>query len=226
MKKAKKAKVSKTVAISSLVSVIAIVGLVLAFSGAKAQVGEKGGLSLDLSFGEIKELVCLFKGCEVEPEVKFGAFPGGDLSNVNIIGENVYTPRTRATTTTIGATLTGSANDITAVDYTIVSLGGAADTDFTYTFVASTSLPSFLAKPGQRAEKCFFLNASTTSEHDLIFAAGTGIDLVHATSTVPVPLGIGESQTACFEFVRQPKGGSQSVGGSFTVITRFFGDID
>lgn len=55
--------------------------------------------------------------------------------------------------------------------------------DLTYTLPASSTLTSFLPNAGDRNEIQIY-NATTTAGIELIFAAGTGIDLESATSTL------------------------------------------
>ena len=108
----------------------------------------------------------------------------------------------------------------TATSYTLLASdivdrsGAAYDTilmtpntgDLTLTFPASSTLTHFIPAVGDRAKQCWY-NASTTAGIDIIFAAGTGIDLEIASSTdtasetlYPIP----SAGFGCFEFYRQP----------------------
>ena len=156
-----------------------------------------------------------------------GAFPGGELNGPLAFRDQVsFVPRVSATTTT-GSSATLVAADIVNTQYHIVTLGGAQDTDFTYTLPASTTMYHFLPRVGERSEDiCFFNTAtSTSSGADLVFAGGTGVDLVVATTTRPVPLGVPEEQLACLAFTRQPTL-SPTVPGDFTAVLKLYFDAD
>ncbi len=115
--------------------------------------------------------------------------------------------------------------DLTDVGYYIWTNGGAQNSDFTYTLPASTTLTSFVANVGERSEVCWFQTASSTSGGDLIFVAGTGIDLTVATGTgTPAPLAIHEDQMGCIKFTRHADGAG--LAGDVTAELKFQGDAD
>ena len=105
---------------------------------------------------------------------------------------NVNSTSTTATTQTL------QRQDIEGYD-TIVFTPNTASV--TLTFPASSTMPSFLPSTGQRQRTCF-LNATTTAGTNVIFAAGTGIDLETASSS-PTDLTLLAGNTACFEITRK-----------------------
>lgn len=158
----------------------------------------------------------------IEP---LGAFPGGEiLTPVEFRDSVTISPRVNATTTT-GTAATLVANDLLGVDFHRVTFGGAQDADFTYTLPASTSLTNLVPRVGATRTVCWFSVASSTSTgYDLIFAGGTGTNLKASTTTIPVPLGVGETDTACFEFSRQATEGG--LPGDIDARALFYDDID
>lgn len=158
---------------------------------------------------------------------KLGATPGGDFYNPVFFHDRVVMSRPAIATTTTGTAATLTENDLLNAGYYSVTLGGPQDTSFTYTLPASTTLQRFVPKVGNKEEVCFFQTASSTSAGtDLIFAAGTGIDLVHSTTTAPVPLGVGEDQTACITFIRQGVGTSATIPGDITAVLELYSHSD
>ncbi len=150
----------------------------------------------------------------------------GSFSSTLIVnGLFTYSPTATATTTT-GASATLVENDLLSVGYHVITPGDLAEgADFTYTLPATTTLSTFLSGVGERAEVCWFMTA-TTSDSNIIFAAGTGIDLRFASSTVTgqaVPgLQFGSEQDMCLKFMRQPKGNSVSSPGDMTAIIEIY----
>jgi hypothetical protein len=149
---------------------------------------------------------------ETEAGETFGAIPGNEiLEHINLRAGYEYTPRYLSTSTPqAGAGITAGdmqATLLTNYEYVKVSLGGAADTDFTWTLPASTSLRSFLPYVGATKEVCFFSNATTSSSGaDLIFAAGTGIDLKMAQATTTTTFfSVAEEDEGCIVFKRSPQ---------------------
>jgi len=158
----------------------------------------------------------------------FGALPGPDIYNHVTLNEGYeYTPRYRATTTSTNATAgTMQASLLTEYEYLLVNLGGAVNTSYTWTLPASTTLSTFLNAPGASKEVCFFQNASTTSAgQELIFVAGTGIDMrMENATTTSAALAVKESGEACIFFKRQPQ--QSGAAGSFSALLRVGIDVD
>ena len=105
------------------------------------------------------------------------------------------------------ATSTGSATmDVTYLsgyDTVVVNATGAVGAK-TLTFFASSTASTWLPTAGDMQETCF-LNA-TTAASNLVFAAGTGIDLQVATSTSQTgafDLTLSPDSTGCFKFIRK-----------------------
>ena len=77
--------------------------------------------------------------------------------------------------------------------------------DLTLTWPATSTLTSLVPTAGDTAKQCMH-NASTTSGIDITIAAGTGIDLMTASSSIlggaPV-LTILSNQVGCFTYIRQ-----------------------
>lgn len=122
------------------------------------------------------------------------------LATTTINGLATYSPVVVSTTTTGGTAATLSEANLLNGQFYSVAISQAAD--FTYTLPASTTLTTFLANIGESTDICFY-NSTTTAEMDLIFAAGTGIDLETATSTNLVE-SIGPADMGCIKFTRLP----------------------
>lgn len=108
-----------------------------------------------------------------------------------------------AATSTTATTQTLSAADIVGpegVAYDVM-LFTPNTGDTTLTFPATSSLPHFIPKAGMMARQCWH-NASTTAGIDIIFAAGTGMDLETASST-RTDLTLIDDQAGCFTFIRK-----------------------
>ena len=102
--------------------------------------------------------------------------------------------------------MTLSVSDVNGYDTIVVNATGAA-TAKTVTFFASSTASTWLPTAGDMQETCF-LNATTSAGVNLIFAAGTGIDLQVASSTTmgssaSLDLTISPDSTACFKFIRK-----------------------
>jgi len=202
------------------VACLAIVGILFMGVSAKAdlslmdRIGNRAGDILGNFF------VSKVADTDFEVSEIFGAFPGPDIYSEIYFRDgfvNILVPV--ATTTGTGSSATLMASDLTGVGLHIVTLGGAVDTAFTYTLPASTTLQNFVPYIGAKQEVCWFNTASSTSTGaDLIFAAGTGIDLMVSTTTTPVPLGAGEEEMACIDFYRQPDGTGRVIGDIFAVL--------
>lgn len=124
-------------------------------------------------------------------------------------------------TTTTGTAATLVVTDLTDNKYKYVTKAGAANTAFTYTLPASTTLTSFLPSAGDMslAPLCFALAASSTSVHDLVFAAGTGIDIKHASTTAAAGglLRVQEGNLGCFTFIRDVQTDGSSAGNIIAI---------
>lgn len=149
-------------------------------------------------------------------------------ANLQIDGLFTYSPAVSATSTN-GASNTLVENDLLNVGYHIVTpLGLVSGGDLTYTLPASSTLATFLDGVGERAQVCWFM-AATTTDSNIVFAAGTGIDLRYASSTAAsdgVPsLRIGSEQDACITFMRQPDASGTGLG-DVTAIWEAYADAD
>lgn len=101
-------------------------------------------------------------------------------------------------TSTVSTAFTLRAADLIGYDFiSVTPLVG----DLTYTFMASSSASNLVPKAGMTQETCI-RNATTTAGIDITFAAGTGIDLETASSTI-TDLTLSTGNTACFTFIRQ-----------------------
>lgn len=141
-----------------------------------------------------------------------------NLATTTVNALYTYSPTVFSTTTTGGVAATIMQKDLLAGQYWIVNIDQASD--FTYTLPATSTLISFIPNAGERTEICF-LNA-TSSEHNLIFAAGTGIDLEQATTTgliAATNLALKSTNTGCIDFIR-------SGNASGTVRALFTGGVD
>lgn len=88
---------------------------------------------------------------------------------------------------------------------TILATPGSTAATQTITFPATSTLTTFIPTAGDRADQCWF-NSSTTAAATFTFAAGTGIDLEVATSTVQTgafDLVLGADNMGCFTFLRK-----------------------
>lgn len=160
-----------------------------------------------------------------------GAIPGSEpTEKINFKGGIAvknsfgYTPEPKATTTS-GASATLVASDLTNIGYHIVTPGGLASAaDLTYTLPASTTLKAFVPRIGEHQRTCWFRTATST-DSNIIFAAGTGIDLKYASSTAAadgVPsLAIGSEDELCITFIRQPDGSGTGQGDISGVIENY-----
>ena len=89
------------------------------------------------------------------------------------------------------------------------------------TLPASSTLAHFIPKTGQRAEQCW-QNASSTAGINITFAAGTGIVLQNAsTSVATLTPTIGPSSIGCFKFVR-----ATSTASTFDIVAGFTRYVD
>lgn len=135
---------------------------------------------------------------EVVKEVKVGANAGPSFFNPLDFRGGVTYGSTNSTTTVASMTLRVA--DIKDFDTVIVRPTGAAAAK-TLTLFASSTASHWLPKAGDRQVTCF-LNATTTAGVNLVFAAGTGIDLQTASSTI-TDLTLSPDNTACFTFARK-----------------------
>jgi len=121
---------------------------------------------------------------------------------------------TNATTSVTTGTLRLS--DVQGYDTVLLTPTGAAAAK-TLTFFASSTASAWLPAAGDRQDTCFF-NSTSTSGVDIVFAAGTGIDLEVASSSVSAlgSLRIGPDSIGCFTFVRQP-----SLSASFDITAAY-----
>lgn len=126
-----------------------------------------------------------------------------------------YTNSTSTTATAETATASEIANYTTVIMTPNV---GA----LTITLPASSTLSAFLPAAGDRMEQCWY-NATGTAAMNIIFAAGTGIDLEVASSTglsaqgaVSTNLSIGPGNSGCFKFIRKP-----ATATAFDIVAQF-----
>jgi len=130
-----------------------------------------------------------------------GAVPGGDFHNqVNFLGG--VTHRNLNATSTTATTQTMELADLVRRGqyYSSVHLTPNVG-DLTLTWFASTT-GGYLPKVGDRHEFCLY-NASTTAGIDLTLAAGTGVDIETASSTIS-DLTIDSDSTACIKAEKKP----------------------
>ena len=103
-------------------------------------------------------------------------------------------------TSTTATTQTLLVGDILNYDTVILTPNVGA---LTLTLPASSTLTAMVPTAGDVQETCFY-NATSTAAATITFAAGTGINIVTASSTTG--LGIPSVQaggTGCFKFIRQ-----------------------
>lgn len=133
---------------------------------------------------------------------------------------NSYTLST--TTTATAETL--AASDITNYSTVLLSpLTGAT----TLTLPASSTLSAFVPTAGDWAVQCW-VNATTTTTTagQITFAAGTGIDLENASSTVGAAMTsynlklVGQN-SGCFRFIRKP-----ATATAFDIIAQYTAFVD
>jgi len=132
-------------------------------------------------------------------------------------------------TTTTGASADLTQADLEDIAYHVVTTGDLVEgSDFTFTMPATSTLDTYLSRIGAKAENCFFFTA-TTSDSNLIFAAGTGWDFVYASSTITAiglgPLQVGSTETICIESRRQPDDSGSQLG-DITAEFKAFEDLD
>lgn len=155
----------------------------------------------------------------IEKVTEIGAFPGGDIYTPVVFRSDLTSGEPFVATTT-PATLTGhtiNENFLLSGNYFVVTIGGASAVNYTYTFPASTSLRSIVPSIGQSSKKCFFVTASSTAP-ELVFAAGTGVDFVHASTTVALQtISVPTEVPACLTFQRQPAGVAPFTAGDIHV---------
>lgn len=164
--------------------------------------------------------------------ISSGTFSVSSTATLN--GLVRYSPGNTPTTTETGTTaaiLTEA--DFLKGDYHSVTLGGAVDVDFTYTFPASSTLSTLLPNVGDTTGPHWFHNAaSSTSDHLLLFASGaSGIDFRLATTTddnlsVPIPIGAEEGFEIGFTLIAQPQDDDTAQVGDITVLVEMFSEFD
>jgi hypothetical protein len=110
-----------------------------------------------------------------------------------------FSPTAVSTTTTGGNAATLSQADLLAGEYYTVNINQASD--FTYTLPASSTLTTLLPSTGNQATWCFD-NATSTGNIDLVFVAGTGIDLQMATSSSVLEY-VQQTSMGCITLVRK-----------------------
>ena len=129
---------------------------------------------------------------------KVGAIAGPDIFDALRLGGGVTYGSVNSTTTPAAMTL--RVEDVMNYDTVIVRPTGAAST-LTLTFFASSTAPHWLPKAGDTQRTCF-MNATTTAASTITFAAGTGIDLQTASSSIS-DLILSADNSACFVFTRK-----------------------
>lgn len=149
-----------------------------------------------------------------------GAFPSPTITEaLELLGGVTY-GKVNSTSTT-ATTQTLKAVDIVGFDTVIMTPNVG---DVTFTLPASSTLANLVPKAGQQARQCWY-NASTTSGIDITFAAGTGIDLEVASSTVSdgnIPaLTVLSDSSACFNFIRKPR-----TSTAFDIVVQFQRFVD
>ena len=143
-----------------------------------------------------------------------GATPGGTFDFPATFNDRVIRHYgARATSTP--PLLTG--HTLVATDFTdpgalrVVNIAGAVNTNYTFTLPGSSTLTNLVPNVGDREEVCYLNVASSTSRHNLIFAAGTGVDFVMATTSLNVAttslasaLSFEDGSVGCIDFIRKP----------------------
>ena len=168
---------------------------------------KKGGLTLVLVAVAVMFGVLAFKAPTVVTiPTELGATPGSEFYNLvkmnagNQVGNYIATSTTATTYTMVRKDMVSPNGGL----YDTVSFTPNVG-DITVTFPASSTL-AVLSGAGESATQCWH-NASTTSGIDITWAAGTGIDLMVASSTVAEggapALTTLSNQLGCFKFVRQ-----------------------
>lgn len=214
-----------------VIAIVTVVGISVV-NLTSAQMPDNTGVTIsDNALERILKRVDALIGVQVdEPApVSVGAVVGPDVyDQVRFHNSVTFNPVANATTTT-GTAATLVQSDLTNTQYHQVTFGGAVNTDFTYTLPATSTLTNFVPVVGSRTEVCWFNVASSTSVHDLVFAAGTGWDLAVAstTETAAPPLNLKEDNLLCIEAVRQGRSGSSTtVTGDITGIIKSYHDAD
>lgn len=123
-----------------------------------------------------------------------GARPGPDATEFQNFQAGFQSGGRYATSTddTTATALASNFKDITRYDFTPNVAG------ITLTLPATSTLSSFVPKPGDTRE-VFLCNATTTAATSFTLAAGTGMNLAQATST----LAISTNQCAELRFSRK-----------------------
>lgn len=153
-------------------------------------------------------------------EKTVGAFPSPTIYEaLELLGGTTFGKVN--STSTLATSYTLLARDVVGFDTVVITPNVG---DITLTLPASSTMPHFVPKVGQRVKQCW-VNATTTSGIDITFAAGTGIDLEYASSTesgagVPA-LTILANSSACFEFIRKPVSAT-----AFDIVAQFTRFVD
>lgn len=133
---------------------------------------------------------------------QFAIDKDGDITTRLDLDAGQLRSYTNATGTTATAQ-TLKAADILGYDTILFTPNKAS---VTLTLPASSTLTSLVPTAGDMAEQCWY-NATTTASTNIVFAAGTGIDLKVASSTSQVggafDLTIAPGQMGCFKYVRK-----------------------
>lgn len=211
-------------------AIIILAGLLLVSGNAQPAQADKEdtAISINLSMSDIKLLFGEIKGLFVGEQTFGGSSDSGynatgdgvyavDGTTVIDGSGNVDAPITSTTgtfsstltvsgaltsnipfqsTTSIANAATLSQSDLTTYRGFYVGINTAED--HTWTLPATSTMTTLLPNSGDKTEFCFY-NA-TSSDHDLILAAGTGWDLESATSS----LYIHPTMMGCVEAVRLP----------------------
>lgn len=133
-----------------------------------------------------------------------GATPGSDFTSLINVGGGMVNSGIIATSS-MGSVTVG-ANEFTSWTKTsVVSLSPGLVAGATVTLPASSTIPSLVPKPGDRATFCV-RNATTTAAVPLNFAGGTGTNLLVASSSATAlgSAAIYTGKVACFTLVREP----------------------
>lgn len=163
------------------------------------------------------------------PAPKFGATNGGNVTNftavevsdgyfingqtvVNSAGAIVAAVRSvfdagilhsyTSSTSTTATTYTLTQADILNYETVLMTPNGGA---VTLTLPATSTITSMVPTAGDWQDQCWY-NATSTAAATITFAAGTGIDLETASSSItggaPV-LSIGAGNTGCLKYIRK-----------------------
>lgn len=177
-----------------------VVGFVLGVLGTQTKLGDVVYDTSELVgdvYNGINHTLMMRNGQFVGPIANISQSSSFATTTTN--GLATYSPNAISTTTSGGTAVTLAQADLLGAQYYTFAIDRASD--FTITLPATSTLTSFLPNSGESTRMCFS-NSTTTADRDLIFVAGTGIDLEVASSS-PLFEMIGPTDSGCIEFQRK-----------------------